>query len=197
MEAVSRLMERIGSLKNGEAVFAHIYLPHDPFLFDRKCRLLDASVWAMRRGVPWQVNVSNAPEYRPIRYHAYLEQVRCIHAKLGEMIDVMRERGTYEGSIFIVHGDHGSLIGTFGVDADNEKTITERDLIANYSTLFAVKKAGLAPGENMSQRSIQDLFAELLMEKNVFETHGDIFLNPNKGIIGPDQIRLPMVTMRP
>ena len=197
MEAVSKFSERINSLKNGEAVFAHILLPHDPFVFDRQCRLLDVSVWAMRRGVPWQFNVGNTPEYWTLRYHAYLEQVRCIHAKLGEIFDVMRERGTYEGSTIIIHGDHGSLISTHPVNAYNEKIVTERDLIANYSTLFAVKKAGLAPGVNMDQRSIQDLFAELLMEKNGVETHGDIFLKPNEGIIGPDQIRLPMVTMRP
>lgn len=206
MEAVSKLTERISSLKNGEAVFAHIILPHNPYVFDRQCRLLDVSDWVVRStdqrvgfpwGALWRVNVSNTPEYWAFRYHAYLEQVRCIHAKLGEIFDVMHERGTYERSTIIIHGDHGSRIGTFHVNANNEKTITERDLIANYSTLFAVKKAGLAPGEDMDQRSIQDLFAELLMEKKGIKTHGDIFFKPNKNAVGPDQIRLPMVTMRP
>ncbi len=204
MEAVSKLSERIRSLKNGEAVFAHIILPHNPYVFDRQCRLLDAMrsrSTDQRVGFPWgalwQVNVSNTSEYWTFRYHAYFEQVRCIHAKLGEIFDVMRERGTYEGSTIIIHGDHGPKILTYHVNADNEKTIPERDLIANYSTLFAVKKEGLAPGVDMDQRSIQDLFAELLMEKNGVETHGDIFFKSNKGVIGPDQIRLPMMTMRP
>ncbi len=206
MEAVSKLSERISTLKNGEAVFAHIILPHDPYVFDRQCRLLDVSEWAVRStdqrvgfpwGALWRVKVGDTPEYWTFRYHAYLEQVRCIHTKLGEILDVMRAQGTYEGSTIIIHSDHGSRIFTFHVNADNEKTIPERDLIANYSTLFAVKKAGLAPGVSMDQRSIQDLFAELLMEKNGVETHGDIFFKPNKGDVGPDQIRLPMMTMRP
>ena len=197
MEAVSKLSERISSLKNGEAVFAHIMLPHDPFVFDRQCRVLDVSDWAVSRGALWRVGGGKTPEYWTFRYHPYLEQVRCIHAKLGEIFDVMRERGTYEGSTIIIHGDHGSRIGTLHFNAYNEKTITERDIIANYSTLFAVKKAGLAPREDMDQRSIQDLFAELLMEKNGVETHGDVFLKPKKGVIGPYQFRLLMVTIRP
>ena len=109
----------------------------------------------------------------------------------------MRARRILDRSVIVIHGDHGSMIGLHETYSLNKEKITDRDIIDNYATLFAVKIPGLAPGEVAAQRSIQYLFARHLMDEKDIETHNDIFLKPNKGVVGPDQVRRPMVPIRP
>ncbi len=68
-------------------------------------------------------------------------------------------------------------------------------IISNYSTLFAVRAPGLAPGLDRENSSIQGLIARQVMGLNDFVDHDDIFLKPNTGVIGPGQKRRPMVVL--
>ena len=112
MDLLSRLSGRIESLGGGEAIFAYVLLPHDPFVYDRACELKkDVSSWSVRKGALWRFGIANSPARRRPRYRAYLEQVRCTHARLGEILDKMRARGILDRSVIVIHGDHGSMIG--------------------------------------------------------------------------------------
>jgi len=197
MDAMARLARRIETLRDGEAVFAHLLLPHDPYVFDRRCRLRDGvDSWTGRRGPLWMFNVGNTPEHRAARYRAYLEQVGCVYAKLGDILDGMRKRGILDKSIIVVHGDHGSMIGLLDAVALNAGKLGDRDIIDTYSTLFAAKLPGAAAGEVAAQRSSQYLFADQVAGWPGVEAHDDVFLAPNRGIVGPGQTRRPMVPIR-
>ena len=76
MDLLSRLSGRIESLGGGEAIFAYVLLPHDPFVYDRACELKkDVSSWSVRKGALWRFGIANSPARRRPRYRAHLEQV--------------------------------------------------------------------------------------------------------------------------
>ena len=192
MDAMSRLSQRLETLRNGEALFAHLLLPHEPYVFDRRCHL--SSSWTGRRSPLWIFNVGDTPERWAARYRAYLDQIRCVHAKLGGILIKMRNLGLLEKSIIVIHGDHGSMIPAKDVVSLNAGKLSERDIIDIYSTLFAVKMPGAASGNIAEQRSIQYLFAHQVAGWTNVKPHNDIFLAPNNGVVGPGQIRRGMVS---
>ena len=58
----------------------------------------------------------------------------------------MKAAGVYDEAIIIVHGDHGARIALADPTAENLSRLTADDHIDNFSTLFAAKVPGLAPG---------------------------------------------------
>jgi len=198
LAAMERLGQRLGTLRRGEAVFAHILLPHAPFMLDRHCSpMKEVRRWAGRSNLLWAYGVTNTPEEWARRYQAYFAQSRCAHARLGRILDLLSGRPGLEDAVIVIHGDHGSKIVEQEPYARFRDEITARDIIDSYSTLFAVKVPGLGPGELMEQRSIQGLFAEFVMGKRIAGDHGDVFLQPNRGVVGPNQVRVRMVPLGP
>ncbi len=198
LDAFSRLSRRIETLKDGEAVFAHLLLPHDPFILDRNCALKpDTATWAVRNNPLWMYRVKNDVGLRIARYREYMAQVRCVTGRLAGIFEIMKERGVFDRSLVIIHGDHGSMIGITETFSLNRDEVTDGDIIDNYSTLFAIRGPGLAAATSTEQRSIQGLFAELAIGRTGGGDHGDIFLKPNTGVIGSDQVRRSMPPINP
>jgi hypothetical protein len=198
LAAMDRLGERLGSLNRGEAVFAHILLPHAPFMLDRHCSpMREVHQWAGRSNLLWAYGVRNTPAQRARRYRAYIAQSRCVHRRLGEVLGRLSGRPGFKDAVIVVHGDHGSKIVEQEPYARFRDEISARDIVDSYSTLFAVKMPGLAAGAVADQRSILGLFSDLLMGKRIADDHDDIFLQPNRGVVGPNQVRLKMVPIRP
>ncbi len=194
LEAMPVIAKRMESLNRGAAYFMHLLLPHGPFIYDRDCRLKPRLAdWARRNDALWWRGVRNDPQRRIARYQAYFEQVRCAHVQLGQLFDIMEESGTFDSATVIVHGDHGSLISLTEPYGKFVEDLSDRDMVDTYSTLFAIKKEGLAPGEILDQRSTQGLFAEHAMGRSDIEHHGDVFLRSELGMIEPGQNRRPMV----
>ena len=77
----------------------------------------------------------------------------------------------------------------------NGTALSSLDIISGYSALFAIKAPGLAPGLDREFASIQGLFARHVMGLSDFVDHDDIFLKPDRGVIGPGQKRRPMVNL--
>lgn len=197
-EAMSRLSRRMETLKRGEAVFAHILLPHAPFVFDKNCIARKrADRWRGRSNKLWSYGIRNTPDVRTLRYRSYLAQSRCTHGKLDEILDKIAARPDLSDAMIIVHGDHGSKIVLQEPYSLLKDEITDRDIVDSYSTLFAIRKPGIAAGQVLEQRSIQGLFADLVTGDGDMEDHDDIFLQPDRGVVGPNQVRLPMVPIRP
>lgn len=150
----------IGDLKYaspGDAFIAHILLPHDPYALNARCELLP---------LPWMTR-----QYRShlaTRQLAYFNQTRCATAKLGEALQAISASAAGNNFIVIVHGDHGSLLTVR--DPIIERSGPRRhqddlDEIASYSSLFAVRMPGLAPGYDNRPATVGALLQWVIRSK--------------------------------
>lgn len=129
----------------GRAYFAHLLVPHSPFVYLHDCSV-DYSADPMIRLAFLRTESQPDPaiyEYRNLKYY---EQMECALRSLGNLFDAMREAGIYDRAIIVLHGDHGSLIGRNYPIFWNRDELAPEDYPAHYSILFAVK----FPGEGFS-----------------------------------------------
>lgn len=128
------LAREIAQNPNGQVFFAHLLIPHRPFMFDSRCAIvLDQPYDNLERmSDPW------LSAYR----EAYHEQVACTTRQLGNLFAAMKKAGSFDRTTIVVHGDHGSRIQP----ARRHPNRNLADIRSRYSTLLAVKAPNLAPG---------------------------------------------------
>ena len=192
--AIDLVTSRAAEIERGKAIFAHILLPHDPYIFDRDCRLkTDFQTWRPHESALWWHRVKSDPQRRLARYEEYYKQVLCLHKKLGTLLDVLAERGVLDEATIIVHGDHGSRISLIEPISGNEDLIVPRDVVDSVSALYAVRSPNIIPDVVEGQQSIQALFAAFALGKTNIQDNKDFYLKDPKTIVGPQQTRLPLV----
>jgi hypothetical protein len=133
--------EMSNDMKNnpkGRLYFAHLLLPHSPYVYLGDCSLNYGSEKQWRFS-GYDISPHNTPETRGSRYILYLEQAHCTLKKLNDFFDGLRAQGIFNQSIILLHGDHGSTIYEREPSIGNEPALTSDDLLDAYSTLFAVK----------------------------------------------------------
>ena len=132
------LWEDVIALPPGNILFAHLLIPHHPYVFQTGCVLqADVSKWK-NRYLPFSP-FRNTDESRAERYQLYAEQIECLYEKLNRLFKKMKTAGIFENSIIIIHGDHGSRIVRTEPSIQNEARLLDADIIDGFSTLFAVK----------------------------------------------------------
>jgi len=143
--SLDALGQTILNLPEGNALFAHLLLPHNPFVVNSDCTM-KTSIHEWKYGnlldtphYPYREGVINTDDSRITHYQAYLKQVQCIYVKLDELFKKMKTEGIYENSVIVIHGDHGSRIVQTGPTIEHEHELSRQDIIAGYSTIFAVK----------------------------------------------------------
>jgi hypothetical protein len=143
----------LATAQPGDAYFAHILLPHWPFSFEADCRLKSPSNW-----------LDETAELVPLaeRQAAYADQVRCTFGKFQQALDALRASPAGGKSIVVVHGDHGSRIVDVGVRVENSDLFSDEDVIASYSTLFAVRAPELDAGYDRRRIPIHTLLSSFL-----------------------------------
>ena len=99
MEQLEHLGRQLATATPGNAHFAHVLLPHYPYVYRSNCKLREPDSWLRRTSESAPTGMSNTPETRSRRYEAYLEQVECVTSRLGGIFDVMREAGTYRDAL--------------------------------------------------------------------------------------------------
>ena len=91
----------------GHAFFAHLLLPHYPYVFDERCELRSStSDWLTNRISSTDVLIYNTPDSRAQKYERYAEQTRCLLTLLDGLLDGLESRGLLDDAIIVVHGDH-------------------------------------------------------------------------------------------
>jgi hypothetical protein len=150
--AFDRLIADLRDARPGEAYFAHLLLPHYPYATDRDCVLKSTGSWQMRRSP-----IASRQE----RQLAYLDQLRCATAKVALALEALAASPAGSRSIVIVHGDHGSRITTEDPGIETMDRLRDDDLVASYSTLFAVRAAGIEEGYDASRVPVARLLAAL------------------------------------
>lgn len=172
-----RVRADISDSPHGRVFFAHILLPHAPFVWDRECRLrADSDTWLNRRSEPRNFLSTGNPEYRATAYRIYFEQTHCLTSLLNDVLETIDELGLLEEATIIIHGDHGSRITIADPVAPMADVTSSRDFIDAFSTLFAIRSPTVSPGYNGVPRSIQGLFAELVLGVPPPEEDGMVLL---------------------
>lgn len=148
MRTVERLRKALGELRPGEAHFAHLMLPHYPYLLDAGCKVKpDIGDWLNLVPFEWtgRLDDRNTPATRRQRYEQYAAQVECTLGFVDGLFSAMKASGRWREAIVIVHGDHGSRLMRNAPRAANLGRLDEDDYRDAYSTLFASRR-GTAPG---------------------------------------------------
>src|SRR5215831_12865643 len=160
MALIEDLWDNILKLPRGHALFAHVMLPHYPYIYREDCTARPMTEW--RNGLHGMPTQSRTDDFRNEFYGLYLQQVQCLYTKLDVLFNRMRAAGMLEDSIIIIHGDHGSRLGLHDPYVVPFNVLTERDYSDAFSTLFAVKLPGKQAGFDPSPRALEELLAEVL-----------------------------------
>jgi hypothetical protein len=167
------LWSDILSLPHGTILFAHLLLPHYPYVTQSDCSVRPTNrnlLWSSR-GLFEPPLTTNTIVSRKERYQQYLEQLECLYLRLDELFDRMRAAGIYEDSIIILHGDHGSRIVMTEPTLENQLALTKQDLVDGFSTLFAMKLPGKQGGYDASPWPLEQLFAKFAFEAGLTPTN--------------------------
>jgi hypothetical protein len=150
MAAIEQFVTEVMKAKPGEAYFIHALVPHLPYSYEADCRLKDFA--------DWQHPKDATP--LSVRQRSYQEQTFCAARLVGRIQDAVASSPAGDNFLFVVHGDHGSRM-TMQDPKSRLERIGDSDLIASYSTLFAVR---LPDGGNRGIRqavAIPDLLRSL------------------------------------
>lgn len=142
--------------------FAHLLLPHAPFVYQDDCQLDYSSE-------PWERFLTsglekNTVDERIVRYVRYLPQAKCALNEIGRLFDRMRELGLYDDAFIVVHSDHGSRISLRSAHKLNRNRLTPEDYQDMFSTLFAIKLPGGKYREHTETVSLNVLMSRAAME---------------------------------
>jgi hypothetical protein len=172
MEAIVRFETDIETAPRGVAYVVHLMMPHDGYLYDADCTLLDPSDWGAA-----ERDHGITAEARASLYPQYLEQLICSDRQVGQILDHLKRIGVYDDATIIVHGDHGSRIGVREHILDTPPSLTQQDLRDHYSTLLAVKAPQIDAHTHNEPVPLQRFFAEsFLGEKNKPARAGEVLL---------------------
>lgn len=160
MTTLDHILEDVVSGSRGDAYFAHLLMPHAPFVVDAQCALRrDLASWVGSRP-PYKKE--NSESERALRFPFYFEQVRCMQRRLQVFFDHLRAAGVFDDTTMIIHGDHGSRINRIRMRASNRDQFSKSDLLDSFSTLFAAKSPHLEPGYDDSLAPISELLARTI-----------------------------------
>ena len=173
-DVVAQLQSDIEQSGGRGAWFAHLTLPHDPFVWSSECKMQpDIGRWLDRRNAAIAV-----PGYRESHHgkvlDAYAEQVRCTMRLLDALLADLERAGRLDTATIVIHGDHGSRIvrrDPSAAAARGAALETDvEDLHATYWTLYAVRSPAINAGYDATTRSLpalvaNDIFGEPLAGK--------------------------------
>jgi len=162
LETMRRLKRDMATARRGDYVFAHLLLPHGPYVLDAGCNLLPPARWLTRIAAEAPRGAMNTADSRELRYERYAEQVRCVYRQLEGVLGAIPAEQRHD-AIIIVQGDHGARITMTDPDPLPARTsaLSPADFVDSYSTLFAVRAPKLAPGYDERMVSITCLLKAL------------------------------------
>lgn len=147
----------------GTVFFAHLLLPHYPYVFRPDCTVQDeVSEWLSRKSDELEAPLNNSPESRATRYQRYFVQLRCQQKILDEILQTMRTAGVLDSATVVLHGDHGSRISLYDPLAEYRDEVSDDDVVDHYSAMFAIKSPQVDAGYSAELQPLQNLLAGLM-----------------------------------
>ena len=149
LKMLDTFIDNLPTLRRGEARFAHILLPHDPYILRPDCTVKPESEWLDEHG----------PGATSARERAYADQVRCLQRKLGDLLNELDRTPAGREAIILFHGDHGSRIAPSQPIVD-APPLSPREEIMSFSTFYAIRIPGEASGEIPGTHALDELMAD-------------------------------------
>ncbi|MDA0662510.1 MAG: hypothetical protein O3B08_06710 [Proteobacteria bacterium] len=151
-----RLIRDVSGAAGGTVFFAHLLMPHYPYVYDTACAVRSPiSSWRLRH----DGNLGNSPESRRLSYAQYFAQVGCVEKRLAELFSALKRANAYDRATIVIHGDHGARIGLTDPGTATVSTLTRADYIDGYSTLFALKTPGIPSGVDLRMLPLSSLLS--------------------------------------
>jgi hypothetical protein len=164
MLMVDGVTAAISRAQRSTFVFAHILLPHYPYVYDANCNQRPVTEW-MRRSDPDRADVPNGiinvPEGRATRYRAYFQQVTCTLHQIDRFVEAIPPPLRHD-AIIIVHGDHGSRITLVDPTTVAPVSPSASDYADAFSTLFAVRSPSIEAAYDLRRTPITCLLRTLV-----------------------------------
>lgn len=160
-EMFQAVSDDVSKARGGTLVFAHVLLPHDPYIYDSNCKPQPVNKWFERGDPEAGGGASNVPEGRAARYEAYLQQVACGERQVARLLEDI-PAALRRDAVVIVQGDHGSRITIVDPTADARRAPGPSDFTDSYSTTFAVRSRWIPAGYDPQPASITCLLRSLV-----------------------------------
>jgi hypothetical protein len=165
LPVLKQLEADLRSASRGNAYFAHLLLPHYPYVLDESCRVrrrIGQWLYNVAASTPGRQGMMNTAASRAARYRSYFAQIRCQQTLLERLFDAMEEAKVWHDAVVIVHGDHGSRIVRRIPVTRNAGRLTAADLNDAFSTLFAARLPGRDGAVVRGARPLQEILGETL-----------------------------------
>jgi hypothetical protein len=157
----SQIIEDIKNNPTGHVFFAHLLLPHFPYIYDQTCSVKDHVVdWLGKKPIGAQVG----EEEESAEFSKHLDQVECLYMKLQLFVNELKSQGLYDRLVFIVHGDHGARIARESERNSQDPQTQLDNIVKNHSTIFAKKMESTSVGYDAQLVQLDGLFAQTVKE---------------------------------
>ncbi|MEM7172050.1 MAG: sulfatase-like hydrolase/transferase [Pseudomonadota bacterium] len=175
-EVFDRLNRQIMNAGPGQFHFAHILLPHAPYFLTEDCQVKpDTADWTSRRLGHSDLYSAGTLAYRVEATRSYMMQVQCVRMQLERVFFSLKRAGLWDDTIVLIQGDHGSRI-TLRDPVDSIYSPSHNDLVASYSSMFAIKVPGRDGGYDGHGVPMQNLFSPLILGREAPADLGVVFL---------------------
>ena len=158
--------EQLQSHPDGALIFAHLLIPHAPFIWDAQCNIrLDKKLWlpALSRA---QGKIRDVNQVRDSKYLNYFDQIDCVINQLDELFTELSAKNIFSELRIIIHGDHGSRLTIEKPIIDNLDTVSNTDIIDSFSTIFAIRDPSHPPSISRDRISLLELFSDYNLVEN-------------------------------
>lgn len=159
LNVVDNMSRTLASIKPGNVYFAHLLMPHFPYVVDESCQLAESDEWAVpnrHNYIKQDVNFI---------FERYWKQSECINQKLFGLIDIVMSQSSGQQAIWIVHGDHGARLSKRELQLKAEFSVD--DYFGTFLTIKANQSSLNIISEKMSlQSNIHNVINSIVSQRN-------------------------------
>ncbi len=191
---LEKLETALKSAGPGQYYYAHLLLPHHPYIMEADCRLTPPQTWVHlgTRFIEGRLGVHDPSKWQGVAPSLFYKQLDCTYLWIDRLIASLQESGAWDEAVIVLHGDHGSRIGVRPPSTENFDRLSAREVLLNYSTLFAVRAPGLTAGNKDGAVPINLLFDQLVRSEFASVTAATAPLIPEVYALEEDDLLNPV-----
>jgi len=145
------VQRELSTLPRHSYFFYHTLATHSPFALNKNCKMRPITAWS----------TDDEPlthQSREIAFSRYGEQVQCVLSELAQIFDTIAKNPNLDKAVVLIHGDHASRLST----QKRESQMTDRDIIDNFSILFAARSPMQSAGSSNDMVALDMLLKHYL-----------------------------------